>query len=168
MYELLLPTITGFLAFIIVINFPDKFSDFGRHQYFRYFRQHNIVVGPSLLVFITFVLLWNTILPVFNINTDGMILIAAAVYLFFIFIYSIVDSYSTYGLIVYFTLLLITNTITYSPTITFTGCITGLFWLFTCLFVINDLHLNELSWDQHLEWYIWYAGTIGGILRCRQ
>lgn len=168
MYELLLPTVTGVLAFLLIINFPDKFTDFGRHQYFMYFRQNNIVLGPTILVFISFVLLWNTILPVFNVSIDLMILITASVYSFFIFVYSIVDSSSTHGLIIYFTILLITNTITYSPTISFTGCIAGLFWLFTCLFIINDIHFNRLSLQQHLEWYIWYAGTSGGILRCRQ
>jgi hypothetical protein len=157
--------LSGILAIATPLHYPFAFLPRDREEYVRAFHHKRIYIGPSISLFAILISSWVLVLSIFQVEYHTAILIVGSVYVYIVILYSLVDEYSTPSMAGYFILNLILTMSLYNTKYTLSelymyGVILEIF-----VYLALNIHTGIVSWNQTFQWYIWYAGTLGGLLR---
>ena len=164
-YTAILPCIACILAIFVPLYDCFYFMPNERTEYMREFHRRGLYYGPSICLFIILISFWNLVLSLFEVSIHISGIIIGSVYLYFVMMYSVVDSASTPPMVMYFTLNMLITIGMYDVHSSYNSSLTFVFFLVVFNVITHSIHMNFMPMKKHIQWYIWYAGTMGGMLR---
>jgi hypothetical protein len=168
-YGDVLPVILPCIACTLAISVPlydcFLFVPNERNQYMRKFHRKGLFYGPSICVFMFLISFWNLVLPFFDISIHMSSIIIGSVYLYIVMLYSIVDEASTPAMVVYFIFNMLITIGMYDVHSSYNRSLAFIFILVLFGELAYSIHMNFMPLKKHAQWYMWYAGTMGGMLR---
>ena len=164
-YEIIYVALAGLFAVFTPLYEPMLFMPADRIKYERVFHTLKIYIGPTAALFGIMFMFWLVVLPLFQVSSYNAVIIIGSLYIYLLLLYSIVDEKCTPALSGYLSLNFVLTLVFYRTYPTYEEQLNNTIILLMFIIVAYISQLIHHSFTQNLQWYLWYAGTMGGMLR---